>query len=75
MIAETRGQGYAVMNNGGGDGFGAVSAPIFDVTGRLCMALTVFGRTERVDASPDGTLARIVSRTAGKVSSAFGHKV
>ena len=74
MIEETRGQGYAVMNNGGGDGFGAVSAPIFDVTGRLCMALTVFGRTERVDASPDGTLARIVSRTASKVSAAFGYK-
>lgn len=74
-ITETRNQGYAVMSNGGGDGFGAVSAPIFDVSGRLCMALTLFGLTDRVDASPDGTLARIVLRTAEKVSSAFGYKV
>ena len=53
----------------------ARSAPIFDVSGRLCMALTLFGRTDRVDARPDGTLARIVLRTAEKVSSAFGYKV
>ena len=74
MIAETRNRGFSVMNNGGGDGFGAVSAPVFDVTGRLRMALTVFGRTGRVDTGPDGTLARIVARSARSVSAAFGYK-
>lgn len=74
MIGETRDRGFSIMNNGGGDGFGAVSAPVFDVTGRLHMALTVFGHTGRVDTSPDGTLARIVARTARSVSAAFGFK-
>ena len=74
LIADTRGRGFSVLNNGGGDGFGAVSAPVFDVSGQLRMALTVFGRTGRVDTSPDGTLARIVSRTARQVSAAFGHR-
>ncbi|SFQ16414.1 IclR family transcriptional regulator [Tranquillimonas alkanivorans] len=72
MISQTREHGLSCMNDGGGDGFGAVSAPVFDVTGKLSMALTVFGRSNRVDASPESTLARIVSRTAAKVSAAFG---
>lgn len=74
MIRETRERGFACMENGGGEGFGAISAPVFDVTGRLCMALTVFGKTNRVDASPSGALARIVAGTAARVSTAFGFR-
>ena len=62
------------MTDGGGDGFGAVSAPVFDATGRLCMALTVFGRTNRVDSSPDSALARIVAEAATRLSEAFGYR-
>jgi DNA-binding IclR family transcriptional regulator len=74
MISETLNRGFAILNNGGNDGFGAVSAPIFDVTGRLQMALTVFGRTGRVDTAPDGALARIVARNAQSMSAAFGYR-
>jgi DNA-binding IclR family transcriptional regulator len=74
MIAATREHGFAVINNGGGDGFGAVSAPVFDVTGRLRMALTVFGRAGRVDVRPESTLVRIVARTARAVSTEFGYR-
>lgn len=74
LIAQTRKQGFCVMNDGGGDGLGAVSAPVFDATGQLQMAVTVFGRTGRVDTSPEGALARIVSRTARSVSKVFGYQ-
>ncbi|WP_177213115.1 IclR family transcriptional regulator [Celeribacter neptunius] len=73
MIGATTARGYSCMTDGGGDGFGAVSAPVFDVTGKLVMAVTVFGRSNRVDATADGTLARIVARTAAKISAAFGY--
>lgn len=74
MIAATREHGFAVVNDGGGDGFGAVSAPVFDVTGRLRMALTVFGRAGRVDVRPESTLVRFVARTARAVSTEFGYR-
>lgn len=74
MISAVRERGYATVTDGGGDGFGAVTAPVFDVTGKLTMAVTVFGQSNRVDANPEGTLARIVARTAAKISTAFGYK-
>lgn len=73
-IQETRARGFACMSDGGGDGFGAVSAPVFDVTSRLCMALTVFGRASRVDAGPDGVLGRVVADAARRLSASLGYR-
>ena len=73
-IQETRARGFACMSDGGGDGFGAVSAPVFDVTTHLCMALTVFGRANRVDASPDGALGKIVADAARRLSTSLGYR-
>jgi len=74
LIRETRAQGFACLRDGGGDGFGAVSAPIFDATGRLLMALTVFGRISRVDSGPESALARIVAACGERLSAAFGYR-
>ncbi|MBP1848366.1 DNA-binding IclR family transcriptional regulator [Rhizobium petrolearium] len=74
LIRETRSRGFACIADGGGDGFGAVSVPIFDPTGRLLMALTVFGRTRRVDSGPDSALARIVVASGKRLSEAFGFR-
>ncbi|WP_370372332.1 IclR family transcriptional regulator [Henriciella pelagia] len=74
IIAETRDRGFSAMNAGGGDGFGAVSAPVFDVTGRLQRALTVFGRSGRLDTGPESSLARLVLRSARSISETFGHR-
>tara|TARA_R110002072_G_scaffold214288_3_gene371371 strand:+ start:1355 stop:2173 length:819 start_codon:yes stop_codon:yes gene_type:complete len=74
LITETRDRGFSIINDGGGDGFGAISAPVFDVAGRLQMALTVFGRTGRVDTSPDSSLARLVLKSARSISAEFGHR-
>ena len=73
-IQETRARGFACMSDGGGDGYGAVSAPVFDVTGSLCMALTVFGRANRVDASPDGVLGKVVADAARRLSGSLGYR-
>jgi DNA-binding IclR family transcriptional regulator len=70
----TKERGFSCLSDGGGDGFGAVSAPVFDLTGKLAMALTVFGRATRVDASADGVLSRIVAAAATRLSAALGHK-
>ncbi|MBV8912976.1 MAG: hypothetical protein JOZ05_08065 [Acetobacteraceae bacterium] len=63
----------ATVTDGGGEGVGAVAAPIFDVTGRLAMAVTVFGRAGRIDTRPDGALARLVAGATAKVSATLGY--
>jgi DNA-binding IclR family transcriptional regulator len=74
ILLRVRRQGFATIVDGGGDGYGAVSAPVFDITGRLAMAVTVFGRAGRVDASPEGALSRVVSATAQKLSTSLGYR-
>ena len=64
ILQRTRLAGVSSVVDGGGDGIAAVSAPVFDVTGRLTMAVTVFGHTGRVDARPDGALSRLVASAA-----------
>lgn len=73
-IQETRARGFACMSDGGGEGYGAVSAPVFDVTYSLCMALTVFGRANRVDASPGGVLGKVVADAARRLSRSLGYR-
>jgi DNA-binding IclR family transcriptional regulator len=74
VLAIVSAQGFATVTNAGDDGYSAVSAPVFDVTGRLIMALTVFGRAGRVDAQADGALAHIVVGAAAKLSAALGYQ-
>jgi DNA-binding IclR family transcriptional regulator len=74
MLEGVRARGYATSLDGGGEGIGAVSAPVFDVTGRLSMAVTVFGRAARVDPRPEGRLAPLVAEAAAKLSAALGYR-
>jgi len=74
LIHETRTRGFSSVGNGGGDGIGAVSAPVLDMTGSLRMALTVFGRAGRIDAGPDGALGRLVATAARRLSASLGYK-
>ncbi len=54
-------------------GISAVSAPLFDHTGKLCGALTVLGATGGFDATPEGPNARAVRREAQAVSALLGY--
>ena len=53
-------------------GINAVSAPIFDVDGRLVLALTALGPSGTFDASWTGAIARAVSAAADTVSRSLG---
>lgn len=72
LLDQVRQDGLATVSNGGGESIAGIAAPVFDVTGRLAMALTVFGQAGRVDASPDGALARLVADAAQNLSRMLG---
>ncbi|WP_233883817.1 IclR family transcriptional regulator [Paraburkholderia flagellata] len=54
-------------------GISAVSAPLFDHTGKLCGVLTALGATGGFDATPDGPNGRAVRREADAVSALLGY--
>jgi DNA-binding IclR family transcriptional regulator len=58
----------------GDHGLSAVSAPVFDAHGQLRLALTVFGRSGRLDVSPSGPVAALIRELAHSLSSELhGH--
>ncbi|QBQ97232.1 IclR family transcriptional regulator [Paraburkholderia pallida] len=54
-------------------GISAVSAPMFDHTGRLCAVLTALGATGGFDASPEGPVADALRREAAAASALLGY--
>ncbi|MFD1555786.1 IclR family transcriptional regulator [Paraburkholderia silviterrae] len=54
-------------------GISAVSAPLFDHTGRLCAVLTALGATGGFDASPEGPVADALRREAAAASALLGY--
>jgi DNA-binding IclR family transcriptional regulator len=55
-------------------GISAVSAPLFDHTGKLCAALTALGASGGFDASPDGPIAAALRREAAAASAVLGYR-
>jgi DNA-binding IclR family transcriptional regulator len=53
-------------------GISAVSAPLYDFTGKVCGALTALGATGGFDASIDGRIAKAIRREAQVVSMQLG---
>jgi DNA-binding IclR family transcriptional regulator len=54
-------------------GISAVSAPIFDHTGRVSAVLTALGAASVFDTSPEGTVTVAVIREACDISAALGY--
>lgn len=54
-------------------GISAVSAPIFDQTGKLCAALTALGASGGFDASPDGPVGQALRAEAATASRLLGY--
>jgi DNA-binding IclR family transcriptional regulator len=54
-------------------GISAVSAPLFDHTGKLCAVLTALGATGGFDASPDGPIGRALLGEAAAASALLGY--
>jgi DNA-binding IclR family transcriptional regulator len=64
LVANVRAQGFASVAVEGDGGLAAVSAPVFDGGRRLQLALTVFGRAGRLDISPKGPVAALMTEAA-----------
>ncbi|QGZ61797.1 IclR family transcriptional regulator [Paraburkholderia acidisoli] len=54
-------------------GISAVSAPLFDQTGKLCAVLTALGASGGFDASPDGAIGRALRTEAAAASGLLGY--
>lgn len=54
-------------------GISAVSAPLFDHTGKLCAVLTTLGATGGFDSSLDGPIAAALRREAAAASAVLGY--
>ena len=66
-LATVRSAGLATVKEGDG-GLSAVSAPVFDSNKQLRLALTVFGRSGRLDISPSGPVATLIREAARSLS-------
>lgn len=53
-------------------GVSALSAPVFDQSGQLCLAITALGPDQTFDASWDGVIAQKLSIAARDISSRLG---
>ena len=74
-IAEVR---RAVLRHGVGisnsrlyEGFGAISAPIFDHENHIAAAITALGPSNSLKATPAGTTAKIIKDAAAQISQAL----
>lgn len=72
-LEKIRNQGYAISLGERDQGVSAISAPIFDVSGRLLCALAVAGPIVRLNPAVLAAMAPDVVDTARKVSAALGH--
>lgn len=72
LTARVRRNGVSTLANGGGGGIAGISAPVFDASGNLAMALTVFGRSNRLDTETSNPLVQHVCEAAARMSKLFG---
>lgn len=70
-LAAIRRAGVAVVDGAQG-GAAAVAAPVHGAHGALAMVVTVFGPQGRLDATPEGPLARLVAEAATQLSALMG---
>ena len=72
-LDKIRKQGYAISLGERDQGVSAISAPIFDASGRILCALAVAGPIVRLSPEVLADMAPDVVATARKISTALGH--
>lgn len=70
---DVRAAGCATVKDTNLRGISAVSAPLYDHTGRVCAVLTALGATGGFDVSADGAVVEAVKREALAASVALGY--
>lgn len=71
--AELHAHGCASVRDTNLKGISAVSAPLFDHSGRVCAVLTALGATGGFDASPEGPVGEALRREAAAASALLGY--
>ncbi len=72
LVAAVRAQGFAAVAAEGDGGLAAVAAPVFETgSGRLRLALTVFGRVGRLNIAQDGPVASLMVQAARALGAAL----
>ncbi|MNK29388.1 hypothetical protein D3C87_477820 [compost metagenome] len=70
---EVRDAGCATVKDTNLRGISAVSAPLYDHTGRVCAVLTALGATGGFEVSADGAVVAAVKKEALAASVALGY--
>ncbi|WP_349606792.1 MULTISPECIES: IclR family transcriptional regulator [Cupriavidus] len=74
MIEETRTRGMSRSVNHPTPGIVAFSAPVFDYSGNIALAITIMGPTGTLDTDWDGPVARALHGCAEAVSKRLGYR-
>jgi DNA-binding IclR family transcriptional regulator len=72
-IATIRARGYETTLDAPIPGVSAVTAPVFDYSGTIQLAVTVVGPTALIDLAPDGRTVRAVLDFTGRLSADLGY--
>lgn len=71
LIAAIRKSGVSTIENGGNSGNAAVSAPVFDASGKFIMGISVFAKAGRIDININSRLVQKVISATQRLSDAF----
>ena len=74
LLSEVRRRGIARAIGNPIPGINAISAPVFDYTNNIVLAITALGTANIFDPSLDGTIAKEVTDFAKMVSGRLGHR-
>jgi DNA-binding IclR family transcriptional regulator len=72
MKEEVRKRGLGISVGEEVSTFAAMSAPVFDVNGKLALSLTLIGTVSGLDTDPDGVAACALKETAARLSRRLG---
>jgi DNA-binding IclR family transcriptional regulator len=75
LLADTRQHGLASVQGDLVPGVNAIAAPLFDHKGRIAGVIGALGRTEELDVTFTGPVARALLRAAAEISRRMGRAV
>ena len=75
LLAKVRRAGYADIDGDVLEGVAAASAPVFDSTGNITIALSILGPSSQVDLDSKGPHVKSLLKIAGWLSQRLGHRV
>ena len=74
ILEQIRRDGMAISRDGMTVGLSAISAPVWDHSGRIIYTITVLGPSATLDARPDGPLAKATLEAATQLSKKLGYR-